>query len=129
MGRLGNWELAYVAARIGMGLWFLLRYLPMPWRWISDGLKVQTIVATLGTFLVLLQLLAGLVAGVCLLFGFKTREAAFIGAVLCFTMALPGMGAICIGLIGYLVYNRFALDARENDPDIDPEMGHEYVPE
>jgi uncharacterized membrane protein YphA (DoxX/SURF4 family) len=118
VGKLANWELAYVAARIGVGIWLLLRFAPMIVHWSNTGWNFGGMGWDFGTVSLLLQLLFGLVAGVCLLFGFKTRAAAFIATVLCLTMASPGMAAVGVGLIGFCAYNRFGLDGRQDEVEI-----------
>ncbi len=108
-----RWESAYFAARVGVGIWLLLRFLPAQLHWLSSfGDRVSDTLIGSTFFGMQVIYLTGILAGCCLIFGFLTRIAAMLAVVILLATGNAGMAAVGIALIGFSDYNMLGLDRR-----------------
>lgn len=111
-----DWEWAYTAARIGVGLYLVVQCSVLFNRTGMFEHKLPLSVfgevsgSGISMFLIKIYCAAGLGAGIMLLFGAATRFVAGVAAVLCLAAGNVLMGALCLALVSFWRLNRFYVD-------------------
>jgi len=111
-------EVAYVAVRIGAGIYMVKYSFPMllmtfnghmahQWLGIAEG---WTITGDFANFIFGVFYFVVLVAGLGLLLGFKSRWAAVIGVITSLPVASVMYALVFVGLVVFRRYNRLCLD-------------------